>query len=252
MIMKRIFAIILLMVGVITAFAQPEKQFKEANELYAANQFSKAVKLYESIVGQGLESAELYFNLGNACYKNGELTKAVLYLERAKLLAPNDEDIQFNLDLVNQFVVDKIEPLPRPFFVKWGQSFLNMFTSNGWAWISILTFILALVGAGLYIFSRNENIRKITVSLALVLVVIAVFSFSFAGKQKAKLTKHNFGVIFTPTVTVKSSPDNSGTDLFVIHEGLKVEIKDEVGSWYNVRLADGNSGWVLRTVLEKI
>jgi tetratricopeptide (TPR) repeat protein len=250
--MKKIFAIILLMVGVIAAFAQPEKMFKEANDLYAANEFGKAVKLYETITGQGFESAQLYFNLGNACYKNNEPTKAVLYLERAKLLAPNDEDIQFNIDLVNQFVVDKIEPLPSPFFVKWGQSILNLFTSNGWAWLSIVTFILALAGVGFYIFSRALNLRKIAFSLSIAFFAIALLGFILAGKQKARVTGHKFGVIFTPTVTVKSSPDNSGTNLFVIHEGLKVQIKDEVGSWYNIRLADGNSGWVLKSVLEKI
>jgi tetratricopeptide (TPR) repeat protein len=250
--MKRIFAVILLMVGVITAFAQPEKQFKEANDLYAANEFGKAEKIYESIVGQGVESAELYFNLGNACYKNGELTKAILYLERAKLLAPNDEDIQFNIDLLNQFVVDKIEPLPSPFFVKWGQSILNLFSSNGWAWISILSFIIALAGVGLYIFSRNVNYRKIAFSLAIAFFAITLLSFTLAGNQKSKTTRHNYGIIFSSTVTVKSSPDNSGTNLFVIHEGLKVQIKEELGSWYNIRLADGNSGWVLKSVLEKI
>jgi len=250
--MKKTFAIILLLVGVIAAFAQPEKNFKEANDLYATNEFGKAAKIYESIVGQGFESAELYFNLGNACYKNGELTKAVLYLERAKLLAPGDEDIQFNIDMVNQFVVDKIEPLPSPFFIKWGQSILNLFTSNGWTWLSIITFILALTGIGLYIFSRSLNIRKIAFSVSIAFFAIALFSFVLAGKQKSRITKHNYGVIFTPTVTVKSSPDNSGTNLFVIHEGLKVQIKDEVGSWYNIRLADGNSGWVLKSVLEKI
>lgn len=250
--MKRTFVIILLMVGIINAFAQPEKQFKEANDWYAANEFAKAEKIYEAIVGQGYESAELYFNLGNACYKNNELTKAVLYLERAKLLSPNDEDIQFNIDLVNQFVVDKIEPLPKPFFVKWGQSIVNMFGSNGWAAFSIICFILALTGVGLYIFSRNTNYRKIAFSLAIAFFALTTVTFVFAGNQKSKITHHNYGVIFTPTVTVKSSPDNSGTNLFVIHEGLKVQIKEELGSWYNIRLADGNSGWVLRSVLEKI
>jgi len=252
MIMKRIIVVLLLVAGVVTAFAQPEKLFKEANDLYAANQFDKAAKVYESIVGQGFESPELYFNLGNACYKNGELTKAVLYLERAKLLAPTDEDIQFNIDLVNQFVVDKIEPLPRPFFVKWGQSILYLFSSNGWAWFSIITFILALAGVGLYIFSRNMLYRKMAFSLAIGFFAFALLAFIMAGNQKSKLTRHNYGIIFSSTVTVKSTPDNSGTNLFVIHEGLKVQIKEELGSWYNIRLADGNSGWVLKSVLEKI
>ena len=250
--MKRIFITILLISGFLGANAQPLNLFKEANNYYAANEFDKAVKNYESIINQGYESAQLYFNLGNACYKNGELTKAMLYYERAKLLAPNDEDIQFNIDLVNQFVVDKIEALPQPFFIKWGQGIVNLFSSNGWAWFSIIVLIMALSGLGIYLFSKNPLFRQISSTTAVVLFSLCILSMVFAGKQKAKLTKHNAAIVFSSTVTVKSSPDNSGTDLFVIHEGLKVQIKDEVGSWYNIRLADGNSGWVQKTVLEKI
>jgi tetratricopeptide (TPR) repeat protein len=250
--MRKLIFILFLFGGIIIANAQPEALLKEANNLYTSNEFDKAIKVYENLVGQGLESPELYFNLGNACYKNQELSKAILYYERAKLLAPNDEGIQFNLNLVNQFVVDKIEPLPRPFFLKWGQSILNMFTSNGWAVISILTFIFMLGMAALYIFARTLILRKASFSLAIFFVIISILSFVLAGKQKARLTHRNHAIIFSTTVTVKSSPDESGTDLFVIHEGLKVEIKEELGAWADIKLEDGNTGWVKKGVLEKI
>lgn len=248
---KLIFILSLIVVTFITN-AQPENMLKEANQLYASNEFNKAQKIYETIVNQGFESAELYFNLGNACYKNQELTKAILYFEKASLLAPNDEEIQFNLELANQFVVDKIVPLPRPFFLKWGQSILNLFTANGWAFISIITFIIILGLAALFIFSTTLSIRKISFSAAIFFLAISLLSFVLAGKQKSKLTNRNHAIIFATTVTVKSSPSESGTDLFVIHEGLKVEIKEELGSWADIKLEDGNTGWVKKMVLEKI
>jgi tetratricopeptide (TPR) repeat protein len=250
--MRKLIFILFVIGCAISVSAQPEKLIKEANQLYASNEFSKAIKIYENLAGQGLESSELYFNLGNACYKNGEIAKAVLYYERAKLLAPNDEDIQFNLDLVNQFVVDKIESLPRPFFVKWGQSIINIFPVNGWAFISIISFIFMLSLAAVYIFSQNTMFRKISFYFAIFFLFISLVSFILAGKQKSKLIHRNHAVIFSTTVTVKSSPDESGTDLFVIHEGLKVEIKQELGNWYEIKVADGNSGWVKKITLEKI
>jgi len=250
--MRKLIFILLLLSGAIISNAQPDKSLKEANNLYASNEFDKAIKIYESLVGQGLESSELYFNLGNAYYKKQELTKAILYYEKAKLLAPNDDGIQFNIDLANQFVVDKIEPLPRPFFLKWGQSILNLFSTNGWSLISILAFICMLALAALYIFAQSLSFRKISFSAAIFFLIISLLSFTLAGKQKSKITHRNHAIIFSTTVTVKSSPDESGTDLFVIHEGLKVEIKEELGGWADIKLEDGNAGWVKKGVFEKI
>jgi len=250
--MRKLIFILFLLSGAFISNAQPEKQLKEANNLYTSNEFDKAIKIYESLVGQGLESSELYFNLANAYYKKQELTKSILFYERAKLLAPNDDGIQFNLDLANQFIVDKTEPLPRPFFLKWGQSILNLFSTNGWSFISILTFICMLALAALYIFARTLSLRKISFSAAIFFLIISLLSFTLAGKQKSKLTHRNHAIIFSTTVTVKSSPSDSGTDLFVIHEGLKVEIKDELGDWADIKLEDGNTGWVKKGVFERI
>ena len=250
--MKRLFLILLFIGSAVILQAQPGKVLKEANDLYASNEFAKAIKSYETLVSQGYESSELYFNLGNAYYKNGEITKAILYYEKAKLLAPNSEDIQFNLELANQFVVDKIEPLPQPFFVKWGQSILNLFSSNQWAIFSIFTFIGMLILAVVYIFARNISVKKISFAIAVLSITVSLITFILAGKQKSKITHHNEGIIFATTVTVKSSPDESGTDLFVIHEGLKAQIKQELGNWYEIRIADGNSGWIQKSAIEKI
>jgi len=158
--MKKLISIIYFLSLGTLIFAQPSAQMKEAERLYSANNYTEAIKAYESILKQGYESADLYYNLGNAYYKNNEVTKSILNYERAKLLAPGDEDIKFNLELVNQFTVDKIEPLPRPFFVKWWNSLINSNTSNGWARLSLICFIIALIGASGYIFTSTVTIGK--------------------------------------------------------------------------------------------
>lgn len=248
---QNIFLIILLAISFV-ANAGLEEQFSEANELYSKNQFEEAIIKYESILSQGYESADLYYNLGNAYFKSKQIPKSILYYERAKRIAPNDEDIRFNIEFANQMVVDKIEALPKPFFLKWGESILNLTTSKGWAVSSISIFILMLSFIGVYFFSRSVALRKLSFALAIVSLIFSFAAFSMAGKQKKKMIKHDHAIIFTPTVTVKSSPDESGTDLFVIHEGLKVQIKQNLGNWTEIRMANGNSGWIKKTDMEVI
>jgi len=250
--MKRLVTSIILLLAVVALNAQPAELLKKANELYSANKIQEAITSYESILKQGYESGALYYNLGNAYYKTDDKARAILYFERAKLFIPGDDDVQFNLELANQFVVDKINPLPRPFFVKWGQGIVNSQTANGWAVFSIVTFILLLVGAAGYIFLNSPGLKKISFVAAAVMLVFSLSTFGCASKQKSKITHRNHAIVFSPTVTVKASPDESGTSLFVIHEGVKIEIKEELSGWANIKLEDGNSGWVKKEVFERI
>ena len=250
--MKRLISIIILAFTVSALSAQPNNLMKDAERYYTANDFANAIKTYESILKQGFESSELYFNLGNSYYKNNEIAKSVLNYERAKLLAPNDEDIQFNLDLVNQFVVDKISPMPRFIVTKWWQSLINMNSADGWGRISLIFFIIMLIAAAGYIFASSVSLKKTSFIAAIVLFTFCAFSFGFGSTQKTKISNRKGAVIFSSTVTVKSSPDESGTDLFVIHEGLKVEVKEVLSGWCNIKIADGSSGWVKQSTLEKI
>ncbi|MCF8359591.1 MAG: tetratricopeptide repeat protein [Prolixibacteraceae bacterium] len=250
--MKKLLATFILVIAFLAMKAEPSDSLQKANEYYVDNEFAKAVEMYENILDKGYESAALYFNLGNAHYKNGNLTSAILNYERAKLLAPNDEDIQFNLDLANQFVVDKIEPLPRPFFLKWWHNLINMNTTNGWALISIAAFIFTLVFAAVYVFSRSTGLKKLGFAIAVIFLIGSLVTFGFSGVQKMKIIHRDHAIILSPTVTVKASPAESGTPLFVIHEGLKVEITEELGNWYEIKLADGNTGWLEKSTLEKI
>jgi tetratricopeptide (TPR) repeat protein len=249
--MKRLFNTILAILFTATLFAQADL-LQKGNELYAKDDFKKAIEVYNQLLMTNLESPEVYFNLGNAYYKTSQYTQAILNYERAKLLSPDDEDIDFNLQVANQHVVDSIQELPGIFIVRWWNSLVNSQTTDTWAVISIISFLLFLTLAGLYFFSRSGDMRRAAFWTACFLITFSLFSWSFAAKQKSRLVNHAYAIVMQPTVTVKSSPSEKGTNLFVVHEGLKVRITDKLGDWLEVRLADGNKGWLLTESIERI
>ena len=252
--MKKIITIIAVLTLPLLLKAQESNDslWVKANNLYTSEEYQKAIPVYEQILASGNESAKLYFNLGNAYYKAGEINKAILNYERAKVLAPQDEDVEFNLRIANQFVVTKIDELPKPFFVRWKTSIVNKYPADTWAVISIGSFVIFLFLLGLFFFSRNVAVRRFSFWISMALIVISVIAFSLAGKQKKKINTRDQAIVFCPRVTVKSSPSESGTDLFLIYEGLKIQVTDSLGSWTEIRLADGNQGWLRDSCIVKI
>jgi tetratricopeptide (TPR) repeat protein len=227
------------------AFAEePQLLVKEGNELYTKNKFDEAIVKYKSVLNAGFSSSELYFNLGNACFKTHDIKSAILYFEKAKLLNPGDKDIDYNLELARSFTVDKIEAMPDLFLMTWEKWIRNQMSANGWAVLSILTFLFALVCLLAYLLSGVMLLKKTGFWLGTVTLVIAIVSFTMSYQLKRNQTAQDTAIVFTATITVKSSPAQSGNNLFVIHEGAKVEILDQVGEWREIRIADGNRGWV--------
>ena len=249
--MKRLINTILAILISVAAFAQSDL-LQKANEYYTKEDYKKAIDGYNQILMTNMESPEVYFNLGNAYYKTGQYTLAILNYERAKLLTPDDADVAFNLQVANQHVVDSIQELPGIFIVRWWNSLINSRTTDTWAIYSIVGFILFLVMMGFYFFSNTSEIRRITFWSGSLLIVLTIFTWSFAAKQKNRLVNHNYAIVMQPTVTVKSSPSEKGTNLFVIHEGLKVKITDKLGDWVEIMLSDGNKGWLPTELIERI
>lgn len=229
-----------------------DERFDKANTLYSEGEFQEAVDAYEEILKTGMESPELYYNLGNAYYRNGYLPSAILNYERALLLAPQDRDIRYNLELAYSQTTDKIEAVGEFFLSRWFASLRGSTDSDNWAIISIVLFVLALVGLFFYFFSRTTTIRKISFFFAVMFVVGSVVTFAFSYDQKQRLINRDRAIVFTPSVTVRSSPDRNGTELFVLHEGTRVKILQTLGDWYEVELDDGNTGWMQVMTVEVI
>ena len=255
---KNIFhKITIILIGILismNSFAQENniQLWEKANAYYTTEEYQQALSIYEQIVNSGEESAKLYFNLGNSYYKTGDVNNAILYFERAKVLAPHDKDIEFNLQIANQFVVTKIEELPQPFFMRWKSSVTDKYPADTWATISIGAFFIFLILLGFFVFSRRTAIKRASFWIGIIAILFSGFTFSFAHHQKKKIKNRNHAIVFCPRVTVKSSPTQTGTDLFLIYEGLKIEITDSLKTWTEIKLADGNEGWLPDSCIVKI
>lgn len=245
--MKRSAITVLTIMLALLAQAQPasiSSLVQNGNEAYTAGDYKGAVEQYESALRSGFESAELYFNLGNAYFKADDIPSAVLFYEKALRLDPSDENIHFNLALANSRITDKIEPLPEFFLKSWWNGIRDTFSSNEWASAGIFTFMILLAAVAIFIVSGSVMVRKVSFWTGVILLMFTLTSFLFSLNSYHEYSRQSSAIIFTPTVTVKSSPTDGSVDLFVIHEGTKVFITDRVDDWSEVRLVNGNVGWI--------
>ena len=242
--MKRyiLFTIFLLLVTNPHLFA--DQRFQEANLFYQNGEYENAISAYEEIIDSGVESSEVYYNLGNSYYRFGALPSSILNYERALLLAPQDNDVRYNLNLAYSQITDKIEPVGHFFISKWFASIRNAADSDTWALVSILTFSLFLVGMLFFFFSQKSSLRKLTFFIAVWALLSSIITFSYSHTQKQRLINREQAIVFTPSVTVKSAPQGGGTDLFVLHEGTKVKILQTIDQYHEIMLQDGSVGWM--------
>lgn len=252
MVMKnRILLLFTLLFSVTSLFAQ-ENVIKEAETAYMEEDFTKAIELYEGILKTYGASAEIHYNLGNAYFKAGEIAPSILNYERALLLNPADGDIRFNLNVAKQKTVDRIEPIGQFFLVKWFDGIQNILSVNSWGAVGIVCFIGLIACLFLFFFSKWIRLKKIGFYIGILMLLVVILANVFASRQKHSLLNRNSAIVFSSTVTVKSSPDRSGTDLFVIHEGTKVFVRSTLGEWSEIELEDGHVGWMPSKDIEEI
>ena len=230
----------------------PEQMWMVANEAYNNGEYARAVELYESILSEQMHSAELYYNLGNAYYKQEMLGKAIVNYNRALRLAPSDEDIIHNLEYATQATKDNIEEIPTFFLITWVRHVRNLMGCNAWTIISLLTFALALITMLVFLLAERMSLRKSSFYCMCVAAIIFLVSTTFAYQTHQALTNSNEAVIMSSAVPVKSSPDRAATDLFVVHEGTKLSLGERIDGWVEIRIADGRKGWVETSRIEII
>ena len=224
----------------------------EADSAYARGNYQEAIKGYESLLKQGA-SAEIYYNLGNAYYRTENITRAVLNYERALLLSPGDGDIRFNLQIARSKTIDKIVPESEMFFVTWYRSLVNIMSVDGWGRMALVSLALVIVLFLVYLFSARVWMQKVGFFGGGALLVVFVLSNIFAWQQSQNLLYRKGAIVVAPSVTVKSTPAQNGTDLFILHEGTKVVITDgSMKDWREIRLADGKKGWLESKKIELI
>jgi len=234
-------------------FAQtPDELMKIGNKFYQEEQFEQAVQTYQKILGQGLVSEAVYYNLGNAYFKSGKLGYAIYCYEKGLKIEPNDEDLSYNLRIAQTRTFDKITELPKLFIIEWWEGLVTSLSISAWSFIVIIIFWILLMSIAVYYFARNARFQRISflsssISLA-VLIVAVVLLFARVNREAAT----NYGILLQQTYSVKVSPDVKGSDAFIIHEGIKFSIEDHVNDWVKIRLVDGKIGWIQKNVFGQI
>ena len=251
--MKKIFFLLFFLPFASFLFAQESNiTIENANELYSQGEYLQAAHIYEQIIQEQGIAPELYYNLGNAYYKANEIGRSILNYERALNLNPNFEDARFNLQLAQTKVIDNIKEEDTFFIKRWIQSIGETLTSNQWLFLSCTLFIISIIGFFLFIFGGSKGLRKTSFVIAIVLLIGSAISLTYSISRKRQMTNHEQAIVMMGIITVKSSPDKSGTELFELHEGTKVTIKSELGEWSEIVIGDGRRGWVEKRQIEQI
>ena len=223
-----------------------------ANHAYTNGNYEEAAGGYDSLLNAGYEGAKLYYNLGNAYFKTGRIGQAVLNYNKALLRAPGNEDIRYNLEIARSHTVDRIEEVPQFFLKRWLEHLRMALGSNGWAVVSLIAFGTMLACVLLYLLAGRLVLKKTGFYLGIVLMACFAASVVFASRQRSLRLRPSEAVVMDSAVPVKSSPDGSSKDIFVLHEGTQVRVTDEVKEWREVMIADGNKGWVRASAIALI
>lgn len=243
--MKRNILILILSAISLVSFADTPAETKTlADSAYARADYETAVKLYSQLTEQGL-TTDVCYNLGCAYYRLDDIAHSVLWFERALKLSPSDKEVLFNLELARTKTIDKIIPQHEFILFTYFHQLTNWFSLRTWTVIALLSFVLMLVCLLVFWASGSVNVRKLTFSSAAILLLVTIMSNVCAFQQRDFKQTHTSAIITQPAVTVKSTPSDSGNDLFVLHEGSKVEIRDSsLKEWCEVSIADGKVGWI--------
>ena len=253
--MKRtvILTALLLMSVVVSATAQTSTERWEAgNKAYIEGNYDKAIEEYTAILDGGEYSMKLYYNLANAYFKAGANGKAILYYNKALRIAPSQEDIRHNLALAEAQTKDRIAVIPEFFLNRWLRTMRNSMSCTAWSVLSLLMFGAMLAFGLLFLLASQVRWRKMGFYGALCAFVMFVATTSFAVSSRNDMLSHNEAIVMGTAISVKSSPDRSATDLFVLHEGTKVKVLAEVDEWVEVVITDGKKGWTLKSNIETI
>ena len=244
---------LLLIMGSAILADEQEFQFQEGTRLYQNGQFSEALVAFEKLLETGYTAGSVYYNMGNCYYKLGEVGKTILYYERAAKLLPGDEDVVFNLGLVNQAIVDQIETQPDFFLIRFWRAFLHLFPRPVFLMVLGGSWVLSICCLIVFFLARHEGVRLTFQRLSVLSLVLFLFlGLSYLSRVRDDNNRIE-AIILVEKVDVMSAPAaQGGTEVFVLHEGTKVRLDRQRDDWVEIILPDRKVGWVEKEKLEVI
>ena len=235
------------------AESYPDSLWKAGVEAYTQGDFASALQDWEEVRSAGLMSRELYYNLGNAYFKNGEIAPAILWYERALKLDPSDADVRHNLEYARSLTQDRIEEVPEIIFEQWGHALCYLMPSNSWAVFGLVFLAAAVAMALLFLLGSTPGRRRVGFFVGIVCFILSLNGWDFAQWQMREARAQDRAIVMRTVSSVKSSPSaESAKDLFILHEGTRVRVLDNVGSYTNIELGDGRQGWLPTADIEVI
>ena len=223
---------------------EKETTFENANSAYNAGQFENAVMLYKEILESGQHSAELYFNLANSYYRLNQVGESIFYFEKAKQLKPTDEDINVNSNFAQNMAIDAVEVLPKSQITKLREKTIDLFSQDGWAFFIILLAWFLVFFWGLYLWNKVPVIKRTFFIFTLVMGSLLMGSLSIAVIKSSKTADTTYGILFNKKIEVWAEPNSRVEVLFLLHEGTKVQMLDQLQEWQKIRIANGSEGWI--------
>jgi tetratricopeptide (TPR) repeat protein len=247
------FALLLLLLPAMPAAGQTaEQMFRQGNQEYQQGKFREALEAYRKVHDAGYGGPALYYNLGNALYKTGDVPHAILFYERARRLMPGDDDLRHNLQLANLMLTDKIEPAPRLFLSDWWDGLKAAFSLDGMTLAVLLLFAVTMGGWSGMVLAGSYSARRTWFISAVAGGLLTVASVAVLWARIGDLHRIDEAIITVQITTIKNSPDAASSDAFVLHSGVKVQITDAVEKWLKIRLVDGKVGWMEKDAAELI
>lgn len=239
--MFKLFLILLFL----NAQSQVEVVFDEGNALYNQGNYTKAIEKYTSIINNGSESAELYYNLGNAYYKINDIANSIFYFEKSLLLDPNNNETKNNLSFSQNMTIDRIESIPINQLSKLILSFINLVDYNTWLLISIIFEFLAFTVFSVYAFNKNTYTKKLYFSIGSIFLICFIIFLIVGVNSKSIYDKNNPAILFENRIPFKSEPNERSEEIFILNEGTKINVLEKLNEWSQVELLNGSKGWIL-------
>ena len=250
--MKKILFLLLFLSGSTFVAQTNTNLFDKANTAYKKTNYEEAIKLYKQIEAQDVVSSTLFYNLGNCYYKINNVANTIYYYEKALLLNPLNKDAAINLEFAKRMTIDIIDELPKTFLQRFEVNYIQKFSYNQWAMISIICSFLTAIFFFLFYFSKASGKKRSYFLGSVLLFVLFIISTTTTYNQYNRTLSAKIAIIFSPKTIVKSAPTDNAEEIFTLHEGTKVNVLDAVDNWKKIRLADGKVGWMLASDLKEI
>ena len=231
----------------------PDSLWNAGVQAYTDGDFASALRDWEEVRSAGLTSPELMYNLGNAYFKTGELGHAILWYERTLKANPSDADAKYNLEYARALTQDRIDSVPEFFLKTWGRNACHSLPSNVWAVLSLVFLALTLALALLFLLGSTSGRRRLGFFAGIIALLVTLVCWGFAGWQARDARDQSYAIVMKPVSSVGSSPSaDSAKDLFILHEGTKVKILDNISGFSQIEIADGRQGWIQTRDIEVI